>query len=116
MEQLGPPVDPSSLAKAFAKCCNEFLELYLALTKEDCTYRQEVSLPRIVDEYGRLGVWGSNVGGDHTGRGSLDDRVRNDPSLHSLIEDLLEDLYNDLARGISLSVAIQRLVSGLNKV
>jgi hypothetical protein len=73
---------------------------YIALADEGCRVAGQVSLTRISDEYGRLGVWGRNSGADRTGRGSLDDRLRNDPKLRGVVFELLSDLDAYLIRGV----------------
>lgn len=37
------------------------------------------------DVYGRFGVWGGDSGADRMGRGSLDDVLRNDSKMASII-------------------------------
>jgi hypothetical protein len=92
---------PSAIATSFSKCSSQFREFYVALTSKDCQGTQGASLSRLADEYGRFGVWGGNSRADHTGRGSLDDSLRKDPSLYSIILDLLDNLHDDLERGMS---------------
>jgi hypothetical protein len=97
-----PSPQPSAIAASFSKCSSQFRELYLALTRKDCQVTHQVSLSRLADGYGRFGVWGGNSRADRTGRGSLDDSLRNDPSsLYSIILDLLDSLHDDLERGMS---------------
>lgn len=43
---------------------------------------------------------GGNSGADSTGHSSLDERLRNDLNLNSIIVDLLQNLYDDLERGL----------------
>jgi hypothetical protein len=90
---------PSSIASLFADCLNLFRQLYLALAREGCQVKGQVSLSKVGDEYGRLGVWGGDSGAQRSGRGSLDDALRHELHLRSIVLDLLGDLINDLKRG-----------------
>lgn len=81
----------SPLADSFQRCSRSFKELYLALFAYG-----SISLSKFNDEYGRFGVWGGDSGADRTGRGSLDDVLRNDPKTASIIAELLENLNDDL--------------------
>lgn len=82
----------SPLADSFQRCSRSFKELYLALFAYG-----PISLSKFNDEYGRFGVWGGDSGGDRTGRGSLDDVLRNDPKMILIIAELLENLNDDLS-------------------
>ena len=46
------------------------MEVYLSLTNN--THEGSSLATALTDEYSRLGVWGSSVAVDRTGRGSLD--------------------------------------------
>jgi hypothetical protein len=81
----------SPLADSFQRCSRSFKELYLALFAYG-----PISLSKFNDEYGRFGVWGGDSGADRTGRGSLDDVLRNDPKTTSIIAEVLENLEEDL--------------------
>ncbi|OBT50955.1 hypothetical protein VE04_08904, partial [Pseudogymnoascus sp. 24MN13] len=87
----------SPLADSFQHCARSFKELYLALFAYG-----PISLSKFNDEYGRFGVWGGDSGADRTGRGSLDDVLRNDPRTTSIIAELLENLNDDLNSCIAL--------------
>jgi hypothetical protein len=89
-----------SIAVSFSNCYTEFRKFYIALINDGCSVAHQVSRSRINDEYGRLGVWGKNSGVDRIGRGSLDDALRNDPNLQSIVLDVLNNLHDDLERGI----------------
>lgn len=81
----------SPLADSFQRCSRSFKGLYLALFAYG-----PISLSRFNDEYGRFGVWGGDSGADRTGRGSLDDVLRNDPKTTLIITEVLENLDEDL--------------------
>lgn len=81
----------SPLADSFQRCSRSFKELYLVLFAYG-----PISLSKFNDEYGRFGVWGGDSGADRTGRGSLDDVLRNDPKVTSIIAEVLENLDEDL--------------------
>jgi hypothetical protein len=81
----------SLLADSFQRCSRSFKKLYLALFAYG-----PISLSKFNDEYGRFGVWGGDSGADRTGRGSLDDVLRNDPKTTSIIAEVLDNLEEDL--------------------
>lgn len=101
LDDLHPSPQPSPIALAFEKSLCHFRDFYIALTNENCTVTDQLSISRIGDEYGRLGVWGRNSGADRKGRGSIDDVVRNDLELSSIILDILDDLCGDLEVGMA---------------
>ena len=82
----------SPLADSFQRCSRSFKQLYLSLFAYG-----PISLSKFNDEYGRFGVWGSDSGADRTGRGSLDDVLRNDLTTASIIAELLKNLNDDLS-------------------
>jgi hypothetical protein len=89
----------SSIAECFTSCSDAFKRFYIALASDDCQHVQRTTLLRISDEYGRLGVWGANSAADRVGRGSLDDILRDDPDLRSIVLELLKDFNHDLEIG-----------------
>jgi hypothetical protein len=93
MTDIVSPVDPlaAGLANSFQRCSETFKKLYLAIF--DYGF---ISIERLNDEYGRFGVWGGDSGADRTGRGSLDDVLRNDLVTRSIIAEVLENLDEDL--------------------
>lgn len=91
----------SAIAALFSKCSSQFRKFYVSLSKDRRAH--QISLSRLADEYGRFGVWGGNSGADRTGPGSLDERLRNDRNLNSIILDLLQNIYDDLERGMLFS-------------
>jgi hypothetical protein len=95
-----PTPQPSPIADCFARCSHNFKQFYIALAGEDCQFSEKVPLSQLSDEYGRLGVWGANSAADRTGRGSLDDVLRDDPELRSIILEILRDLCHDLEYGM----------------
>ena len=102
LDDQQPTTQPCPIALAFEESVNKFRELYIALASKDCKVVNQFSISHVGDEYGRLGVWGRNSGADRKGRGSLDDIVRNDPDLQSIILDILKDLRGDLEIGMYL--------------
>lgn len=89
MSEVKPTTSP--LADSFQRCSGSFKELYLALFAHG-----SISLSKFNNEYGRFGVWGGDSGADRTGRGSLDDVLRNDLKVTSIIAEVLENLEDDL--------------------
>ena len=90
----------SAIAALFSRCSSQFRNFYAAIVCKDRQTHQ-INLARLTGEFGRLGGWGGNSGADRMGRGSLDEKVRNDQNLKSVILNLLEDLYDTLERGKS---------------
>ena len=97
-----PTTQPFPISLAFQESINKLRELYIALARKDCKITNQFSISRLGDEYGRLGVWGRNARADRKGRGSLDDIVRKDPDLRSVILEALNDLSGDLDFGMYL--------------
>ncbi len=62
------------------------------LSHEDCPVKGQVLLSKVSDEYGRLAVWGEESGAKRSGRGSLDDTLRHEPSFQLIVLDILNDL------------------------
>ncbi|PVH68986.1 hypothetical protein DL98DRAFT_578562 [Cadophora sp. DSE1049] len=100
----GTSSQPCSIAVSFSRASKQFKEFYIALAAKDCAVADQISLSQISDEYGRFRVWASASGADRKGRGSLDDSLRNDSDLGSIILDLLDDIYDDLERGTRLAL------------
>jgi hypothetical protein len=85
-----------SLHELFGACRTNFMELYLAIASEQS---ESILLASLGDEHGRLRVWGRNSGADRTGRGSLDDRLRNNVRIRDMVAQMLESLYSCLVKG-----------------
>lgn len=79
------------LAYSFQDCSSLFQKLYHELLAYGV-----ISLYKYKNEYGRLGVWGSESRADRTGRGSLDDVLRHDSTTSSIIAEVLGNLREDL--------------------
>lgn len=99
---LAPDPPSEALAEVYERCRRSFQRIFWAVA--DGGVASQVSLTRISDENGRLGVWGRDSGADRTGRGSLDDRLRNDPTLRGIVFELLADLDTYLIKGVFSSV------------
>lgn len=91
-------VEEFSIAILFEQCLQRYREVYLKLIENNGNGDSGFSISQLADEYGRIGVWGKNSGADRTGRGSLDDRLRVEPGLRSIVSDLLKVLESDLDR------------------
>lgn len=100
----------SSINRLYSTCLQLYRHIYITLAgKNETTHsdgdgfrRHDVPMPRFSDEYGRLGVWGRNSQADCTGRGSLDDNLRSDSKLRSIVLDLLSAFEVDLTKRKSL--------------
>lgn len=103
LSQEGPHSENAqgvSLSTLFGECHRAFIELFLVLSGE--SYEDTSMASLISNEYGRLGVWGSNAGADRQGRGSLDDRLRNDRTVYNMVSQSLNSLYLCVAQGMHL--------------
>lgn len=92
-----------SIAPAFATCLKVYRHLYLSLTRPDCRVVDQVDVSKVCDNYGRLNVWGSDWGALRTGRGSLDDLLRTNESLRSIVLDTISDLTKSIERATVLA-------------
>ena len=88
-----------SIAPAFAACLMVYRHLYLSLTRPDCRVADQVDVSKVYDNYGRLNVRGSDPGALRTGRGSLDDVLRTNENLRSIVLDTISDLIKSIKRG-----------------
>ena len=91
--------EASAIEPAFAVCLMVYRHLYLSLTRPDCRVADQVDASKVCDNYGRLNVWGSDSGALRTGRGSLDDLLRTNESLRSIVLDTISDLTASIERG-----------------
>ncbi|KAI0538723.1 hypothetical protein GGR58DRAFT_467145 [Xylaria digitata] len=86
----------TSLAQLYFGCINSFSKFILALSEPDCDVicRDEAQLPQIFEEYGRTKIWGDQNKADlpDRARGSLDDILRHDNDLKSLVCGILQRL------------------------
>ena len=105
-----------SVAIAFSTCQELYGRLYLSLAGDDCRLANQVDLAKISDEYGRLNVWGSDSKVLGTGRGCLDDTLRNEGKLRSILYDILNDLVGTLTRGISIISILTLLHAGRSQL
>ena len=89
----------SSIAAKFSDCLGSYRQLYFLLTSRNVRGLDHIDLTELSDKYGQLNVWGANSGALRTGRGSLDDILRTNENLRSIILDLLGDLLEAIGRG-----------------
>ena len=95
-----------SIASTFANCLELYQRLRFSLERDNSNVASQIDLSKVSDEYGRLNVWGSDVGALRVGRGSLDDALRNEDRMRSIVQDILRDLVDNLERGMSLSLRL----------
>lgn len=92
--------------KLYAECLQWYRDIYIALAEHDGFVLHQIPMPQFSDEYGRLGIWGRNSRADCVGRGSLDDNLRSDNNLRSIILDLLRAFGMDLKEGESFHLRL----------
>ena len=88
-----------SIASDFSHSLILYRRLYGSLMDRDCPVADQVDVAKVSDNYGRLNVWGSDSGALRTGRGSLDDLLRTNENLRSIVLDTITDLTESLQRG-----------------
>lgn len=75
----------------------------LVLNRENCrvVHLQQLNVPKILEEYGRLKIWGEQTRATlpENARGSLDDTLRNDTGLKEVVFDILRQLGAQLGQG-----------------
>jgi hypothetical protein len=85
--------DDSSIFNSFECSVQNFSTFLLLLHREDCqaTRLQHVNFTSILEEFGRLKIWGDQTKADYPprARGSLDDTLRHDSELKELVKGIL---------------------------
>lgn len=93
----------SSLSELYIECIQSFAEFLVVLDEKDCRVicLQQVHLPEILEEYGRVKVWGDQTKAElpARARGSLDDTLRHDDKLRDLVQAILMRLKALLSQG-----------------
>ncbi|KAF9777954.1 hypothetical protein IL306_004298 [Fusarium sp. DS 682] len=97
----------SSLSKLYSECKRHFQYFLLALGHEDCRviHLGQVVLPEILEQYGRFKIWGDQSKADfpERARGSLDDTLRKDEELKSLVQEIFKRLEGLLAEATNIA-------------
>ena len=88
-----------SIALAFSECLKLYRHLCFSVTDSNSRVADQVDVTKVYDNYGRLNVWGSDSGALRSGRGSLDDLLRTNESLRSIVLDTISDLKKSIERG-----------------
>lgn len=88
-----------SIAATFSGCLTSYRRLYFLLTSRKAQGAEDIDLTEVSDNYGRLNVWGADSGALRTGRGSLDDIIRANENLRSILLDILGDLKEAIGIG-----------------
>lgn len=103
MEGLPACVTGQAVSESYLNCVRSFTEFLLALSEEHCAiiYLGQVQLLDVSEEYGRIKIWGDQVKADLPlrARGSLDDVLRHDVDLKSLVHSILTRLRVLLEQG-----------------
>ncbi|KAI0443545.1 hypothetical protein F4803DRAFT_307094 [Xylaria telfairii] len=96
-----------SLSELYFESIGSFAKFVLALSQPDCDAicRNEVHLPQIFEQYGRTKIWGDQSKADlpASARGSLDDTLRHDDDLKSLVRSILQRLKLLLQQAILIA-------------
>ncbi|KAF7505310.1 hypothetical protein GJ744_001013 [Endocarpon pusillum] len=91
----------------FSNCLGLFRQFILALGHENCRVvcLQQVKLPAVLDEYGRLKIWGDQIKASlpEKSRGSLDDTLKNEPKLKGVVLNILCRLQAQLDQAIPIA-------------
>ncbi|KAL8657717.1 MAG: hypothetical protein Q9226_001640 [Calogaya cf. arnoldii] len=89
-----------SVAARFSGCLTSYRQLYFSLASRQAKGAEDINLTEVSDNYGRMNIWGAESGALRIGRGSLDDILRTNQNLQSILLELLGDLSE--AIGIAL--------------
>ena len=92
-----------SIAIDFADGLELYRRLCFSLANHKCQVADQVDLAKVSDNYGRLNIWGSDSRALRIGRGSLDDVLRTDDKLRSIVLDIIHDLKDALNQGRFIS-------------
>lgn len=99
-------VNNLSLGALYSGCISSFAKFVLALNEPGCDVicRDEIRLNQVFEEYGRTKIWGdqSRANLPARARGSLDDTLRHNVDLKSLVRGILERLKALLQQGKQL--------------
>ena len=98
---------PSAICTLFSKCLDSYRQFILALNHENCraVCLQQVELPAILNEYGRLKIWGDQTRASlpEKSPGSLDDTLKNESSLKDVVLNILRRLQAQLGQAIPIA-------------
>ncbi len=104
--EAGIPQTPS-IFTSFSDCLRSFRQLFLALSKKSSrvVILQQVKVPDVLDEYGRLKIWGDQTKATlpEKSRGSLDDTLRNESNLKVIVLNILRRLQTQLGQAIPIA-------------
>ncbi len=107
LEPAGQITSGKSIHETFVRC----LDLYRSLTfqildkeNSETGVEDEVDLNRLMDEFGRLRIWGEQTKASLApkARASLDDFLRNEERLNKEVKEVLAQLGTQLSLGESL--------------
>jgi hypothetical protein len=103
-----------SLSESYLDCIQSFRSFLLALSEENCLVIRlgQVHLSDILEEYGRIKIWGNQTKADipPRARGSLDDTLRHDNELKILVQAILVRLKALLGQGKSYNFDIRKFI------
>jgi hypothetical protein len=91
------------LSALYTECVRSFGLFLSALSEENCRviHLEQVHLTAMLEEYGRVKIWGSQSKADipARARGSLDDEIRHDDELKNLVRSIFFRLRALLDQG-----------------
>ncbi|KAF4336913.1 transcriptional repressor tup1 [Fusarium beomiforme] len=107
MDLMATQPGATSLSKLYSECMRHFQSFLLTLSETDCRviHLGQVVLPEILEQYGRIKIWGDQSKADfpERARGSLDDTLRKDEELRSLVQAILRRLEGLLTQATNIA-------------
>ena len=91
----------STIRGLSADCLRLFKTLSRELQQAGELYREQITIPALLDELGRFKIWAGNIGALQGGRSSLDYRLGDAPHISNLVVQILRDLEDSLKQGLS---------------
>ncbi|KAL8882777.1 MAG: hypothetical protein Q9215_004309 [Flavoplaca cf. flavocitrina] len=108
-------VSSYAIASMFLDCLISYKRLYFLLVGHQAQGAENIDVSELADNYGRLNLWGNDSGALRTGRGSLDDNLRTEDKLRSILLDILRELKETIDMGY-LHLTQQSMDSGVPSV
>jgi hypothetical protein len=84
------PAFNQTISSHVASCAKAFDDVYNGIRNTDRDL--ELDFTSVRDEYGRLKIWSGNIAGHHTGRRSLEYRLRDALHIREQVVEILVEL------------------------